>query len=180
MKPLNFTALRRRNGRGVSLIIVLIMLIIIGITASTAMRSANSEQRATNNQRMASVAQQYAEAGLRFCESQLKKADGARESTLQSGSIPNSTDSAPAWKVVTNWTGGSVNGRATVPTTDISNTDTVAPAKSPECFIETLTDSATGAVAKVITARGFSPNYTGDSGGKTTNGTVVWLQSIIQ
>jgi hypothetical protein len=31
----------------------------------------------------------------------------------------------------------------------------------------------------VVTARGFSPDYARDGAGNTTNGAVVWLQSII-
>ncbi|MEN9438164.1 MAG: PilX N-terminal, partial [Pseudomonadota bacterium] len=65
-------ATMRHSQRGVSLVIVLVMMIIIGITAATAMRSATSEQRATNNMRMATTASQYAEAALRFCENELK------------------------------------------------------------------------------------------------------------
>lgn len=60
----------KRASRGISLIIVLIMLVIIGITGATAMRTATSEQRATNNLRMETIAQQYAEAALRICEGQ--------------------------------------------------------------------------------------------------------------
>ena len=77
----------RRASQGVSLIIVLIMMIIIGITAATAMRSATSEQRATNNQRVEAIALQYAEAALRYCENEMKKANSLRVSTLHNAYI---------------------------------------------------------------------------------------------
>ena len=50
---------------GVSLIIVLIMLVIIGLTSAAAMRNATSGEKVTNNIRLQNLAQQYAEAALR-------------------------------------------------------------------------------------------------------------------
>ncbi len=175
-----------RANRGVSLIIVLILMIIIGITASTAMRNASSEQRATNNQRMEATALQYAEAALRYCEAQMKvlPASSRNDASLQ-GTIPGPLTpgaGTSGWTDPLTWTSalGSTAGRASktrtvVPDSAIKNTtNTVLPTRKPECVVETETGLGT-----VITARGFSTDYEADAtDGRTLRGAVVWLQSF--
>lgn len=171
-------ATKRCTQRGASLIIVLIMMIIIGITAATAMRNATSEQRATNNMRMEATALQYAEAALRFCENELKKASASRVSTLQNANIATTSygASTSGWQDVASWTGStgrSSASRTVVPDSVIKDTDdTVLPNNKPECVVENMSGYGI-----VITARGFSTDYTASSG-VTTSGSVVWLQSI--
>lgn len=170
----------RQPQRGISLIIVLIMLIIIGITAATSMRTATSSQRATNNLRVEASALQYAEAALRFCENELLKADALRVATLREVYIPVTTfgPTNSGWEDTATWTGA--GGRASATRTTVSDTaiknstDTVLPNKKPECVVERMTGYGT-----VVTARGFSPDYTADGAGKTATGAVVWLQSFI-
>lgn len=172
--------------RGISLIIVMIMLIIIGVTAASAMRSATSEQRATNNMRMEALAQQYAEAALRYCETELKKPDAARTNTLKAAVIPATTFTASGWEQPVTWTGipgsgGASATRTPVPVQNISTSGiTVVPTTPPECVAETqpIPTDITHTVT-VVTARGFSPDYSRDSNGNTTAGSVVWLQSIL-
>lgn len=169
---------KRRYQCGASLIIVLIMMIIIGITAATAMRNATSEQRATNNMRMEATASQYAEAALRFCENELKKDSASRVSTLQNANIVTTSygASTSGWQDVASWTGSSGRSsasRTVVPDSVIKDTDdTVLPDKKPECVVENMSGYGI-----VITARGFSTDYT-EVGGVTASGSVVWLQSI--
>jgi Tfp pilus assembly protein PilX len=74
--------LKPHSQRGVTLIIALIMVIIIGLTSAAAMRGATSSEKVVNNIRMQNLAQQYAEAALRYCESQLLLADGSRPQYL--------------------------------------------------------------------------------------------------
>jgi type II secretory pathway pseudopilin PulG len=172
----------RQASQGISLIIVLVMLVIIGITAATAMRTATSEQRATNNIRMETVAQQYAEAALRICEGQMKLGSAARKAAFQS--LPASTVAAARWKTASNWTAVTApSGRY-----DFSSTDNVydannnPPTTYPQCLVELQTIPATPTTftITVITARGFSPDYARNAGtGETTQGAVVWLQSIV-
>jgi type IV pilus assembly protein PilX len=172
---------KRRTSRGVSLIIVLIMMIIIGITAATAMRNATSEQRATNNQRVEATALQYAEAALRFCESEMvKQPDTLRVSTLRNVNIATTSfgPTTSGWEDTATWTGltgRSSASRTTVPNPRIQDnaSETVLPTKNPECIVENMTGYGV-----VVTARGFSPDYAADSNGYTTSGAVVWLQSI--
>ena len=182
MRALPTSHARRHNSRGISLIIVLIMMIIIGITTATAMRSATSEQRATNNLRVESMALQYAEAALRYCENQMKKNSADRPYSLQTAQIGAPTTFGPTtsgWEDPATWTGSSGRKsatRTTVPDENIQETvggDTVLPNKKPECVVENMTGYGV-----VITARGYSPDYAADGSGYTTSGAVVWLQSI--
>jgi type IV pilus assembly protein PilX len=172
------------SDQGMSLIVVLIMLIVIGITAASSMRSATSEQRATNNLRLESTAQQYAEAALRYCETELQRATAARPATLRTNVIPTTTFAVSGWEHTLTWTAS--NGRAsatrtTVPDAQIGNSDTELPATRPQCVVETQARpvGTTTFDITVVTARGFSPDYAADGNGKTIRGSVVWLQSII-
>lgn len=175
----------KKSSQGISLIIVLIMLVIIGVTAGTAMRTATSEQRATNNLRMEAVAQQYAEAALRYCEYQIQQvADGIRPVGLRAANMPLTTPTPPnttpptsAWETVNNWAAGSAI-LVTVPADRLTDANTEAVATRPQCIAEQQLVGATYRVI-VITARGFSPDYAADANGVTTKGAVVWLQSVI-
>lgn len=180
MRALPTSRARRHHSRGISLIIVLIMMIIIGITAATAMRSATSEQRATNNLRVESTALQYAEAALRYCENEMRKNSADRPYTLQTAQIGTPTTFGPTtsgWEDPATWTGTSGRKSATrtpVPDEVIQDTgDTVLPSKKPECVVENM-----NLYGVVITARGFSPDYEANVDGTTKRGAVVWLQSI--
>jgi Tfp pilus assembly protein PilX len=174
----------RSYTRGISLLVVLIMLIIIGIASATAMRSATSEQRATNNIRMEAVAQQYAEAALRYCEGEMQKVDASRTVNLRAANIPTQAFGATgAWESAASWTGTGATSRVILTAAQISDANTAAaPTYPPECMVEMQTLSSTDATrtVAVVTARGFSPDYTRDSAtGKTKSGAAVWLQSII-
>ena len=175
MTNLQISGIKWRTSRGFSLVIVLIMMVIIGITAATAMRSATSEQRATNNQRVEATALQYAEAALRYCESELVRSDGARTSTLQNANIPSSTPLTLVWLQTSSWNDPGVSSRTTVPDDklQINASESVLPTYRPQCVAEQ--NSVQG---MLITARGFSPDYTSDSStGETLTGAVVWVQS---
>ncbi len=170
-----------RSQGGVSLIIVLIMLVIIGLTSAAAIRNATSGEKLTNNIRVQNLAQQYAEAALRYCESEIGKADGNRVATLKEDKmITVALNGATGWEQTATWigAGGASATRTTLPEDQVkSNNSSFKPSKLPECVVEKQTMPDTN-IAYVITARGFSPDYTADSTtGKTTGGSVVWLQS---
>lgn len=174
-----------RSGRqgGISLIIVLIMLVVIGLTSAAAIRNATSDERVTNNVRMQSLAQQYADAALKYCEAELAKADADRVVTLQEANIVSTLfQAAPAWDRTDTWigAGGASASRTTLPELQIkSASSSFKPTTLPQCVAEkqVLEDTK---VAYVVTARGFSPDYTSDAGtGATTGGSVVWLQSTL-
>jgi type IV pilus assembly protein PilX len=175
-----------RPARGVSLIVVMVMLVVIGLMSATAIRGANSGEQATNNIRMQNLAQQYAEAALKYCEAELVKKDDERIASLAEAKIvptsPTATAQGPwAWNDAQAWTGSSGAGqsRTTVPEASIHSTDSsFTPTKLPECVVERLA-LGDGSRPYAITARGFSPDYVADGSGRTTAGSVVWMQSII-
>lgn len=178
---------------GVSLIMVLIMIAVIGIFSASAMRGAMSNDQATNSIRVQNLARQYAEAALRYCEGQLQAEDSTRTATLREGVLIQQQFDAIAgnsqgWAQANTWTdavgsGGVANSRTVVPagvvSSDVSST---LPAKMPECVAEKQYLTAGNADpdnAYVVTARGFSPDYSSNANGTTKSGSVVWLQSTI-
>lgn len=179
--------------RGLSLIIVLILLVVIGVTAASAMRNATSSQMVTNNIRMDNMALQYSEAALRYCESELQLADTNRVSTLQNSVIPTvdmrTAGATGLWENTLSWTGASTAGFAAATRTSLSGVSSqysstlssYTPATAPECVaeIQTLGTATTPFTVMVVTSRGFSSDYKADSSGTTIRGSVVWLQSIL-
>jgi type IV pilus assembly protein PilX len=174
---------------GVSLVIVLIMLVIIGLTSASAIRNATSGEKVTNNIRLQNLAQQYAEAALRYCEAELGKSDSVAAPIGRSGTAlaeANITTVAfggvPGWTNPVTWTGlgGASASKTVVPEARVKSADSAfRPNRLPECVVEkqTLADAN---LAYLITARGFSPDYTADAAtGRTISGSVVWLQSSI-
>jgi Tfp pilus assembly protein PilX len=182
--PVSFP--RRARQSGISLIIVLIMVVVIGLTSAAAIRNATSGEKLTDNIRLQNLAQQYAEAALRYCEAELAKADGARVATLAEANIietaAGAADAATGWGQSATWTGagGASASLTTVPEAAISSADSAfRPATRPQCVVERQL-MADANVAYVITARGFSPGYTADAvTGRTLSGSVVWLQSMV-
>ncbi|QKO22162.1 hypothetical protein [Rhodoferax sp. BAB1] len=172
-----------RRQAGVSLIIVMMMLVIIGITSAATIRNATSSEKLTNNIRVQYLAQQYAEAALRYCESELTKPEASRVATLAEVNLVQTTfGGTPAWSQTGTWTGagGASASKTVLPENRIKSTDSAfRPATLPECVVEKQA-MADGNVAYVITARGFSTDYRAASGtGLTTNGSVIWLQSTV-
>jgi len=176
-----------RKQRGISLIIVLIMLVIIGLTSAAAIRSATSGEKLSNNMRVQNLAQQYAEAALRFCEAEVAKADADRRPTLMEAKIftpANLAVATPAtqWNDPATWnnTGGAKDSLTPIPVDQLKSVDSsFSPTVLPQCVAEkqVMNDLK---IAYVITARGFSPDYTADAAtGATTSGSVVWLQSTL-
>ena len=176
--------------RGVSLLIVLIMLVVIGLTSAASLRSASSNERISNNFRMHALAEQYAEAALRYCETQLSLADSARVDSLKEASLRAFTGAAyPAWANPLTWTGagGASASLTRLPEALATSADSAfEPALSPQCAVEmqslalTLNGVPAGAAdVYVITARGFSTDYSASPQGVSLTGSVVWLQSLV-
>lgn len=176
--------------RGVSLLIVLIMLVVIGLTSAASLRSASSNERISNNFRMHALAEHYAEAALRYCETQLTLADSARVNSLQDASLRAFTGAAyPAWANTLTWTGagGAAASLTRVPEALVASADSAfKPAQLPQCAVENLSipltqngEPAGAADVYVITARGFSTDYSASVQGFSLTGSVVWLQSVV-
>lgn len=164
---------QRDTQRGVTLLVVMIMLIVIGLVSASAMRQAANADLISNNARLEHFAKQSAETALRYCEAQITGATGTPAIQIQPAS-----DTAPAWKTLGNWTGS--NKKAIdVPADRFKSADTSAPTPSqaPQCLVEY---SPLGNNVYIVTARGFSPDFQEDSStGRTKRGSVVWLQSTL-
>jgi Tfp pilus assembly protein PilX len=174
----------------VSLLIVLIMLVVIGLTSAASLRSASSNERISNNFRMHALAEHYAEAALRYCETQLTLADSARVNSLQHASLRAFTGAAyPAWANTLTWTGagGAAASLTRVPEALVASADSAfKPAQLPQCAVESLSipltqngEPAGAADVYVITARGFSTDYSASAQDVSLTGSVVWLQSVV-
>ncbi len=163
------TVLTRPHQQGVTLLVVMVMLVVIGLVSVSAMRRAANADVVANNGRLEQLAKQAAEAGLRYCEAQL--IDPAKTLNVQSA---NAT--APAWNTFSNWQSGGT--ATTIPEAYIKSTDTAMtlPRKLPQCMAEY---SPLGNSVVIVTSRGFSPDYTAKNNGETQSGSVIWLQSIV-
>ena len=183
MTRLHLNLARRQ---GASLIIVLVMLVVIGLTSAASLRKASSNERVSHNFRMHWLAEQYAEAALRYCQSQLLLADAQRVSSLQEAAlIPINATAAPGWANPQTWSGsgGAFASLTSVAQSFVESSDSAfVPPILPQCVVERQAlpllqnGAAVGSAdVYVITARGFSPDYRESLPG-ARSGAVVWLQ----
>lgn len=165
---------------GIVLVVTLLLLVVIGLTAAYAMRSAGSGEKVANNLRLEVLAQQYAEAALRYCESQMTLVPADRVGALRNvEGIAAVPAAAAAWRSVSTWFPAS--NAVKVPSASVGNSgnSTFMPSAQPECLVEKVA-LASGDEAWLVTARGFSPGYVADTTtGATVAGSVVWLQSTL-
>ena len=177
--------LRLARRQGASLIIVLVMLVVIGLTSAASLRNASSNERVSHNFRMHWLAEQYAEAALRYCQSQLLLADAQRVSSLQEAALMPINAGAPGWANPQTWSGsgGAFASLTSVAQSFIESSDSAfVPQRLPQCVVERQAlpllqngVSVGSADVYVITARGFSPDYRESLPG-ARSGAVVWLQ----
>lgn len=161
----------RRGQRGVTLLVALIVLVIIGLTSASVMRSVLSTDLVANNARVQTLATQAAQIGLRYCEAQaLADANGT----------PRALPEAPAdyWSDYTHWS-ETKTGIYEVPKDYMESVNsTFSPANMPKCMVQ-IAKLATR-TTYVVTAKGFSPDYDDtNEDGYADSGSVVWLQSIV-
>jgi type IV pilus assembly protein PilX len=168
-----------KRQRGLSLILTLIMLAIIGMTAAASMRGAISGEKTVNNMRLESQANEYAEVALRYCEDQLVLESAARVPTLQDTQLPAPVSiTALLGQQSATWT-ATPSLVTTVPATEIAgDASSTSPTQAPQCFVDRATLPG-GSLTFVVTARGFSPGYSARPDGTTRSGSVVWLQSVL-
>lgn len=167
----------RSRQRGISLIMTMIMLVIIGFTAAAAMRGSQSTEKVVNNLRSEALAQQYAEAALRVCEAEMLKPTADRPLKLQDANVAVIVvGGATGWEQPVTWTG---SGRYEIPESQLKTSDSsFVPPTLPQCQVEKQVLPDGVGRATVVTARGFSPDYKADASGNTIAGSVVWLQSM--
>lgn len=169
---------------GIVLVMALVMLILVSLVATVAIRRATSGEQVSKGMRTQTVAFQAAETALRYCEDQIIKG-GA------SGPVPAPVPldgSAPAlWKTRSNWAlsqGTASAGQAIAVGTSVANSADSAARQLPvlpRCMAESLRlpDEGQQLEAFLITAVGYSPDYRATSAGMPETGSEVWLQSTI-
>ena len=163
-----FGAASRSAQRGVSLIIAMVMLVVIGFVSVAIMRNATSSDQVAMSNRLQTQASLYAQAALQFCEAQILLSAGTSPVKIQIHPDPQ------AWTVKDNWL-KTQGGVYQLKTTDLPSANT--PAHLPQCVIET--DSVNKSLY-IVTARGFSNDFDFDAtSGATKAGSVVWLQSQV-
>jgi Tfp pilus assembly protein PilX len=157
--------------RGVSLIIAMVMLVVIGFVSVAIMRRATSSDQVAMNNRLQTQANQYAQAALQFCENQIVTT--GTPITIRSSATPGN------WTVKANWLTTTAPASAyQLTSTDLPSANT--PAHLPQCLVEHSPLDASNAHLFIVTARGFSDDYSFDTTtGATKSGSVVWLQSQV-
>jgi type IV pilus assembly protein PilX len=184
-----------RRERGVVLVITLILIVILSLLGTFAIRNATQSERSINGIRSAEVAREAAETALRFCE-QVAIFDGDGKDYTEYGTaglrgkiigttIGSESDAAAAWRTDTNWTG---NNAISVPsayfnksTGGSADTDALQLTTAPLCLIQKIeTVSTPKLTGYLITARGFANNAKFSSAtGKSAQGAESWMQSVL-
>ena len=182
---------RGRQERGVVLVITLILIVILSLLGTFAIRNATQSERSINGIRSAEVAREAAETALRFCE-QIAIFDGDGKDYTEYGTtglrgriiataIGSESDSAAAWRAEANWKNGSnvIEVPAAYYKKDTGGT---APLTNPPlCLIQKIETTSTPKLSGyLITARGFANNakYTSTTG-KSAQGAESWMQSVL-
>jgi type IV pilus assembly protein PilX len=193
------TASPNYSQRGVVLVITILLVIILALVGTFAIRNAAQSEKIMNGLRTTNVAQEAAETALRYCEQiAIADANGTDYTSYStSGAIAkiigNKTtkvdlmteenDTLAKWKTAANWKSSSANLISVTPdfykySTATTGNDATELINSPACLIQRLL-TGTGVSGYVITARGFANNATFDSNNKVTAGSEVWLQSVL-
>lgn len=171
------THVRRRASsasrqHGVALVVALVVLAVIGLTSVAVMRGALNSDLLANHARVQSFASQAAQLALRYCESELVKKTPAIAVLAA-----NAVGTTGHWEDFGKWfpEGGDAE---TVPDAWLKTADSsiANSQRHPQCLAE---NSPLGGGAYIVTARGFSPDYSEDDKGRTQTGSVVWLQSQV-
>ncbi len=182
--------------RGVVLVISLILIVILSLLGTFAIRNAGQSERSINGVRSAEVAREGAETALRFCEQvAIYDADGqvyseygqtnVQAKIISIPAITGELDSTAAWRNVDNWKSAAapIEVPAAYTTKNSGGTtasDVSTVANKPLCVIQKINNTTTKLQGYLITARGFANNASFDSTtGKAKQGAEAWLQSVL-
>ncbi|RZI82914.1 MAG: hypothetical protein EOP38_14415 [Rubrivivax sp.] len=162
--------------QGVVLIVVLIMLVIIGLTSAAVMRNALTADLISANVRSESLATEAAQISLAFCEAQLLN---ETSSTVPTRDIVNT---GPHWRQLANWSTSAVPPPTTLTAEQLHSANASFKAtRMPQCMAELSRLPDGLSTVTVVTARGFSPDYSENAtSGRVESGSVVWLQSTLR
>lgn len=180
---------------GVVLVVSLILIVILSLLGTFAIRNAGQSERSINGVRSVEVAREAAETALRYCE-QVAIYDGDGKAYSEYGEtnvqtkiistpmITGELDTNAAWRSADNWKGvAPIQVPATYTTKHSGGsaaTDVVSLANKPLCVIQKINNTTTNLQGYLITARGFANNASFDSAtGKAKQGAEAWLQSVL-
>lgn len=154
--------------------VALIVLVIIGLTSAAVMRGSLSTDLIANNARTQTLAMQAAQIAMRYCEDEAMKTSPAID--VLDAAVD---DDHAEWRTYASW---SADGKVNTVPKDYFESDhgtfTLDASLLPQCIVQKKVIDTK--VARVVTVRGFSPDYSVDEKtGFTQSGSVVWLQSII-
>ena len=183
--------------RGVVLVISLILIVILSLLGTFAIRNATQSERSVNGIRSAQVAREAAETALRFCE-QISIFDSNDQDYSEWGTsglrakivaapITSEQDATAAWRSANYWKSSSTN-MIEVPAAYFKKhsnssvaTDAAQLQTAPRCLIQRIESTSTPDLrGYLITARGFANSAKFDpSTGVTSQGAESWMQSIL-
>jgi type IV pilus assembly protein PilX len=180
-----------RRERGVVLVITLILIVILSLLGTFAIRNATQSERSINGIRSAEVAREAAETALRFCE-QVAIFDSEGKDYTEYGTpgprsqivattIGSESDPAAAWRIDASWkeSANAIEVPAAYYRKDSGGTAPLT--NTPLCLIQKIESTSTPKLTGyLITARGFANNakFT-SSTGKSTQGAESWMQSVL-
>jgi len=170
------TSTQKAAQQGFVLVLALIMLVVLSAAAAWSAKAAISGEQIANNLRTVTSAQQSADMALRYCENQMLAGNPA-------GLVVNMDGSAEPdkWKTRSNW--NTLANALPASVTNSTDSAGISMTLPPKCMVEELRlaqSDMQSAQAYLITARGYSPDYTADTSGKTKTGTEVWVQSSLR
>jgi type II secretory pathway pseudopilin PulG len=168
---------------GVTLLIALIMLVVIGLASVAIVRKASNSDAVSENARRQNQAMQAAQAALLYCEQQIAS---NKLSPDKAAPTPNDEN----WKTFSNWAETNRNdvltrgGPLVVPVTALKTNGVIGSRYGnviplPRCMAQNRTVGTDAVI--VVTAIGYSDDFTADkSTGQTLAGATVWLQSFVR
>lgn len=171
--------------RGIVLPMALIMLVIISFAGLLAARNSATFEQFSNNMRSNQVARVAAEDALRYCERvAIDSVDngGINYATDAGKILPGqiaddneATIQGASWNTHSNWAAGAVNLITVTPSYSGSQAQSSAQLRnSPSCIIQPMINGRF-----LVTTRGLSSDATVANDGTLSNGSEVWLQSIL-
>lgn len=173
-----------RPASGIVLVVALILLAVIAISSTMAMRLALSSDLIAINLRTSNLTQQAAEIALRYCEARVSAGDFTTAPAITRLPEVESTVT-DHWEQAAQWTvAGNVT---TVPANVLAAPNTPNPFNVlPQCMVQLkkLPPASSANPSKtvptlgyLVTVRAFSPGYRRVNGASA--GGEVWLQSYL-
>lgn len=186
-KPYPLSPARRQ--RGIILAISMVMMAVIAISSTFALKAAMTQDYIGAGQRARSQALQAAEAALRYCEAAISAPTPTPDQlALVVHPVPeDAADVRPMWQRPDTWNGANAGRINVIPNGFAFAPDHTSYNRRPECVIDRMelrpvnsSNKDLSPVPFTITARGFSPDFDSAADGTPTNGAVVRIQSVIQ